>query len=262
MRIIAEIGVNHDGLLHNAMMMALKANQAGASAVKFQTWFHPKWENLSKFKFSKDEWLALFDYCNDQGIPWFSTPFDLEAVEFLHGLGMKTWKIPSGMVTNRHFLQAVRMAAYTTNQAEIILSSGCCTMEEVRDALAQFPYVGDGTPNMIPIHCVSLYPAELADLNMGIFRLYPGLFRGLSDHTTAFEPAVMAETLCLDYYEKHFTLDTKAQGPDHASSLDPWDFAALVGLVKRVKEAMGYDKPSKREKSVRDGIRDRMAMAC
>jgi N,N'-diacetyllegionaminate synthase len=264
MRIISEIGVNHGGILPEAMLLALKAKEAGADAVKFQTWFHPKWDVLNKLRFSKDEWKVLFDYCDDRKIPWFSTPFDLEAIEFLKGIGMKTWKVPSGMVTNRTFLEAIRVAAYSQGkEAEIILSSGCCDMGEVFDARRVFPWIGDSrTPQITPIHCVSLYPAELHEMNMGIFQVYPGFFRGLSDHTTGYEAAVMATVLRLDYFEKHITLDTRQEGPDHASSLNPWEFSCLVDLVKRIKEGMGNDKPGKRERETRDPIRNRMAMAC
>ena len=150
--IIAEAGVNHNGSLELAKQLVDKAVWAGADCIKFQTFnsknlvskFAQKAEYqkkttdsnesqldmLRKLELSHEQFSELKDYCQKKGIQFLSTPFDLESIVFLAELGVKTWKIPSGEITNYPFLRAIGK-----RKESVIMSTGMCTLEEVHDAV-------------------------------------------------------------------------------------------------------------------------------
>ncbi len=175
--IISEIGCNTNGDLRTAFALVDVAQSAGADFVKFQTWFRNDWPDLEHLKFSKDVWRDLFLYCELRQMPWFATPFDLEAIAFLKECGMKIWKVPSGMLVNRPYLEAIREAA---GNDRIIVSTGMATHDEINLASVKV-----GTEHL---YCVSLYPALPSEIDLSKMDEYSGF----SDHSEGDELAIAA----------------------------------------------------------------------
>lgn len=248
--IIADIGVNHGGNFQQALDLVRCAKSCGVNAVKFQTFFRSDWPDLDYLKFSKEQWITLFAYCDTIGMPWFSTPFDLEAIAFLKECGMKIWKVPSGMVTNRPYLEAIKNAAAG---GRIIASAGMTTGDERSRMATLF----EGKAELL--YCVSTYPALPQEINLdwifGIFS-YPA---GFSDHSEGDELAIAAVARGAKIIEKHLTLDRNQSGPDHKASLDPTQFAEMVRKIRNVEIAIKPKPMSEREYAQRDIVRQRMA---
>lgn len=256
--IIAEAGVNHNRDMGIARGLIDAAVEAGADAVKFQTFkaenvisAHAKkadyqientgsaesqLEMVKKLELSYDQFTALRDYCNARGILFLSTPFDLESVDYLHSIGMPIFKIPSGEVTNLpHMLKIARLGR------PVIMSTGMCELLEVRFALETLEQNGAGEVTLL--HCNTEYPTPYADANLRAIetlrREFPGHKVGFSDHTLGPEAAVAAAAMGAAVIEKHITLDHNMEGPDHLCSLEPHELAAMVKSIRRVEEMLG-----------------------
>lgn len=255
--IIAEAGVNHNGSVDIAYQLIDKAKEAGADVVKFQT---AKAENvISKFAqkadyqkkttgvnesqldmakkltLSYNQFLNLKNYCHKKQIEFLSTPFDLESVDFLYGIGCRFWKIPSGEITNYPYLVKIAKTALP-----VIMSTGMATLEEVRDAVSVLKKNGVG--EICLLHCTTEYPAPIADVNlraMLTLREEFGCKVGYSDHTPGIYISVAAVAMGASVIEKHFTLDRNMEGPDHKASLEPNELASMVGAIRDVEKALG-----------------------
>lgn len=238
--IIAEVGVNHNGSLETAMLLARAAKKAGANAVKFQL-FHPgtleppgKRRNmLMELELTYDDHYALKDFCEGQGTEYLCTPFDVSAVNFLaHDLQVKRLKISSGDLGNTKLL----MAAVET-ALPVILSTGMATEEEIFDTADLFK-----CEDVSILHCVSAYPADASDMNLNAIT---GLLNpsrcpiGLSDHTTSTVIPAAAVALGATIIEKHITFSRYQDGPDHKASIRPPEFARMVENIREVEVAMG-----------------------
>ena len=245
--IIAEAGINHDGNLFNAKSLALTAKKCGADAVKFQTWFR-YWPDLKYLTFTKDQWKELFSYCDYLKMPWFSTPFDLEAIDFLKECGMKIWKVSSGMIANKIFLDHLARVA---KNDRIIISTGMSREEETLGLLTSFSHAD-------LLYCVSLYPPMPSEIDLTRIR-DKWYFAGFSDHSPGYEMAIAAVTLGARIIEKHITRDRNLPGPDHKSSLDPQQFADMVRCIRNVEQALWPKPMSPRENEQKIRIRARMA---
>lgn len=281
--VIAEAGVNHNGSVDRALAMVDVAADAGADAVKFQTFtatamiasHAPKadyqvqatgtaqsqQEMIAALELSPDAHRLIKDRCNTRGIEFLSTPFDLGSLELLvDGLGMTTIKVPSGEVTNAPFLLEVGRRA-----RRVILSTGMCTLDEVRAALKVLSFAFDASNRGAPhrravaepldaddrvrldgrvtvLQCTTEYPAPVAEANlraMATMRDAFGLPVGYSDHTVGSVAAIAAVALGATMVEKHFTLDRTLPGPDHAASLEPGELAAYVAAVRDAHVALG-----------------------
>ena len=255
--IIAEAGVNHNGSLDIAKRLVDSAKLCGADAVKFQTFKTERlvtrraekaqyqkrtssggdsqFEMLKKLELSEDNFRVLFDHCNRVGIEFLSSPFDEESADLLDSLGMATFKIPSGEITNHPLLKHVaRMGK------PVILSTGMSTLGEVEEAVEIFNTFG--TPNLTLLHCVTEYPAPYGETNLNAMitlRTAFGLDVGYSDHTPGIEIPLAAVALGAIVIEKHYTLDNAMDGPDHRASLNPVDFGRMVLAIRNVDQAMG-----------------------
>jgi len=251
--IICEAGINHNFDLKLAKEMALQAQDTGADIVKYQTWFRKDWPDLPQF--TKPEWESLFNYCDKIGMPWCSTPFDLEAIQFLKSLGMTVWKIPSGMATHERFIRAIK----EQKPEKIILSTGMCDINEVYEA---FHWLADIQFSVIVLHCTTSYPAKFEEVNLNVLSYNPMVFDGISDHTPGIEVPIAATALGATWIEKHFTLDRNLPGPDQAASLEPAEFKQMVKCIRNIRKAMGsgIKKPTEAELECRDRIRRRMAL--
>ena len=266
--IIAEAGVNHNGSFELAKQLVDKAVWAGADCIKFQTF---KSENLvspnaqkaeyqekttdskesqfnmlKKLELKKEHFILLRDYCQQKGILFLSTPFDLESIDFLASIGMKTWKIPSGEITNYPFLRKIGQ-----RKESVIMSTGMCTMEEVHsavDVLNQF-----GTTDITLLHCTTEYPAPYDSVNLSAMVSLQKEFGyriGYSDHTKGIEIPIAAVAMGATVIEKHFTLNCNMMGPDHKASLEPNELKEMIQAIRNVEKAYGdgVKRPSEVEK--------------
>lgn len=266
--IIAEAGVNHNGSFELAKKLIDKAVWAGADCVKFQTF---KSENcisvyaekanyqkkttdanesqldmVRKLELSYNQFRELRNYCNQKGIMFLSTPFDLESIDFLAELGVKTWKIPSGEITNYPLLCAIGK-----RKESVIMSTGMCTMEDVHAAVKVLKDFG--TTDITLLHCTTEYPAPYDSVNLKAMLTLQKEFGckvGYSDHTNGIEIPVAAVAMGAAVIEKHFTLDKNMEGPDHKASLEPDELKQMVQSIRNVESALGngVKEPSDAEK--------------
>jgi sialic acid synthase SpsE len=251
--VIAEAGANHNRDLGLAKALVETAAQAGADAVKFQTYtgtdvysrFTPRFEYLHDERSPADvldaialprEWHEpLAAHARSLGIDWFSSPFDHRAIAELVAVGVPMLKIASFELVD---LPLIRAAAATG--LPLILSTGMASYGEIEEALRTVTDAG-GTAVAL-LRCASLYPAPPQLLNLraiGTLRRVFGTPAGLSDHTTGIAAAAGAAALGMDVLEKHVTLDRAMEGPDHRFALEPDELAAMVRGVREVEAAMG-----------------------
>lgn len=255
--VIAEAGVNHNGDPSLAHRLVDVAADAGADAVKFQTFIpeqlaapHAKQaayqtENtgfedsqlamLRRLVLPRDVYPALKDHAEDRGIAFLSTPFDEASADFLESLGIAAFKISSGELTNLPFITHVARKG-----RPMLLSSGMGTMAEVAEAVLAVRHASD-----VPLalfHCVTNYPATPEQCNLGAMASMRSAFHvpvGWSDHTSGIDVSTAAVALGADVLEKHFTLDRGLAGPDHKASLEPKELSALLRSVRAVEAARG-----------------------
>ena len=257
--IIAEAGVNHNGSLDRALELIDAAGAAGADAVKFQTFKASElvspmaaaadyqkasgathqYEMLKALELSPAEYERIAGHCQDVGIEFLSTPFDIDAADFLIGLGMRRLKVPSGELTNLPFL-----AALAARNLPLILSTGMGTLDEVGEAVRVVETAAD-TPlsgRLTVLHCTTNYPTAPDDVNLLAMQTMANAFDvpvGYSDHTTGVEVPPLARALGAEVLEKHFTLDRTLPGPDHAASLEPDELTEMVRQVRAVDAILG-----------------------
>jgi N-acetylneuraminate synthase len=255
--IIAEVGVNHNGRLDLALQSIDVAKEAGADAVKFQTFRAERLvtrtaptaryqtENLgvvkSQFEMLKELELSDADHdrivahCRDSGIQFMSTPFDEDSATLLQGLGMDLFKVPSGELTNLPLLRHI--AGFGK---PMVISTGMSTLGDVEAAVSAVEAVGNR--QIVLLHCVSNYPAAAADVNLRAMlsmRAAFGLPVGYSDHTLGIEVGLASVALGACVLEKHFTLDRSLPGPDHRASAEPAELRRLIDGVRTVEAALG-----------------------
>ena len=259
--IIAEAGVNHNGDFDTAIELIKVAKDSGADAVKFQTFkakdlvtpgvgladyqgkqlplVSTQYEMLENLELSHADFAKLKAYADLIGIEFLSTGFNVDDIEYLMRLGMKKIKIPSGEITNKDLLDFVGRT-----ECEVILSSGMSTGEEIEQALFLLSPKGVGDKNITVLHCNSQYPAPFEEINLRSIPYLKARFgynTGYSDHTLGIEAAIAAIALGATMIEKHFTLDTKMVGPDHAASINPDGLKALVSASRNIEVALGIN---------------------
>lgn len=257
---IAEAGVNHNGDLDLALRLVEIAHQAGADAVKFQTFTTDKviavdaplaeyqkanagapsaMEMLKGFELPHADFARIAEHCRAIGIEFMSSPFDLDSAAFLAGIGMTKFKLASGEITNAPFVRGVaRLAA--DNGGSVILSTGMSTLDEVAEAVGWIE--AGGNPALTILHCVSNYPAPAKDANLRAMDTLAQAFGrpiGWSDHTLGDVVSLAAVARGATVVEKHFTLDNDLAGPDHAMSMDPDGLARLIAGIRAVEASLG-----------------------
>jgi N-acetylneuraminate synthase/N,N'-diacetyllegionaminate synthase len=268
--IIAEAGVNHNGDLKTAKKLIDCAAEAGADAVKFQTFKAAKlvtkdakkadyqqrctgsktqYEMLKKLELSDQDFFLLSDYATKKGIIFLSTPFDCVSVDLLEKINVAAYKITSGDLTNYPFLEYVAV-----KKKPVILSTGMGTLSEVSDAISVLKNAG--AEEIILLHCTTDYPAFFEEVNLRAIKTLECAFKlptGFSDHTTGIIASVAAVAMGACLIEKHFTLDKASNGPDHKASLNPIELKELVSGIRNIEKAMGngIKVPSENEEKIK-----------
>jgi N-acetylneuraminate synthase len=256
--VIAEAGVNHNGEVALALKLCEAARDAGADAVKFQTFRaqdlvlpgaptagyqarqtgeQDQFAMLQKLELSPSAHVAIKAHCDSIGIEFFSTPFSVAAVDQLLGLGVRRLKLSSGELTHRAL---VAHAAATA--LPLLLSTGMATMEEIREALQWAQAARPGLEGVTVLHCTSAYPAPDSALNLTAMVSMArdlGVAIGYSDHSLGIEAPLAAVALGATVIEKHLTLDRALPGPDHSASLEPNEFVAMTLGIRRVSAMLG-----------------------
>lgn len=256
--VIAEAGANHNRDLDIARRLIDVAAEAGADAIKFQTYSGarlyskrtPRFRYLDAItdKLPADlleeislprEWQPILsEYASQHGIDFFSTPFDHEAVAELDALGVPAMKIASFEIVD---LQLIRAAAATGRA--LLISTGMATMGEVEDAVRAAESAGGRDIGLM--QCTSLYPAPAAAANLRAMETMRQAFGrpvGLSDHTTGVAVPIAAAALGAAFVEKHVTLDRTMTGPDHPFALEPDELRAMVTGIREAQGALGHGR--------------------
>ncbi len=255
--IVAEISANHGQNLNRALAMIKSAKEAGADAVKFQTYTpdtltidsdkkyfkikHPKWGGQTLYQLYKKaytpwRWLKrLKKVADDLEIIFFSTAFDKSAVDLLETIGVPMHKIASFELVD---LALVEYAART--KKPLILSTGMATIHEIRDALTVAR--NSGAKDITLLKCTSSYPARPEEMNLKTIPHMRDLFNcpiGLSDHALGIGTSIAAVCLGADMVEKHFTLSRKLETPDSFFSIEPQELKELVKNVRIIEKSLG-----------------------
>jgi sialic acid synthase SpsE len=254
--VIAEAGANHNRDLDVARRLVDAAADAGADAVKFQTYSgrtlystktprfdylgelgaKPAHELLDEIALPRDWQPILAAHCRARGIEFLSSPFDRQAVDELDALGVAALKIASFELVD---LGLVQYAAATGRP--LILSTGMCTLAEIDDAV-RAARAAHASIELALLQCASLYPAPPHVMNLRAIPAMEAAFgvpAGLSDHTLGTHIAPAAVALGARLVEKHFTLDRTMAGPDHPFAVEPKELAELVTRVRDVEAALG-----------------------
>jgi len=257
-KIIAEIGVNHNGdekLLYDLIDQAKKS---GADIVKFQcfkaetlvsknigkaayqlknTYDNNQFSMLKKLELKNEWYKKIIDYCNKKKIDLLFSPFSEEDINFLSSFGIDNFKIPSGEIINIPYLRLI-----SSKSKSLIISTGMATYEEIDTALNILMSSGINKKNISLLHCTSEYPAPFDEINLNILSSFIKKYKiniGYSDHSNGIEVAIAAVALGAKVIEKHFTLDKKLNGPDHSASLDPKEFKMMVCSIRNIESALG-----------------------
>jgi N,N'-diacetyllegionaminate synthase len=257
--IIAEAGVNHNGDIVIAKQLIDVAVEAGADAVKFQTF---KTENLVSINAKKADYqqhitdsketqfqmikkleldyqthLDLIDYCNSKKINFLSTPFDHDSIKLLDDLGLETFKVPSGEITNYPYLKQLGQL-----NKKVILSTGMSNLGEIESALDVLINAGTQKDNITVLHANTEYPTPYDDVNLLAMCTIGKAFEtaiGYSDHTLGIEVPIAAVALGATVIEKHFTLNRNMKGPDHKASLEPHELKEMVQSIRNIELVLG-----------------------
>ena len=258
--IIAEAGVNHNGDIELAKKLIEVAAQAGADFVKFQTFktenlvsksaqmadYQQKnlqsqgasqFEMLKKLELDLNMHLILIEHANKNGIKFLSTAFDLDSIDLLVDLKMPFFKIPSGEITNKPYLQKI-----ARTKLPVIISTGMADLIDIENAVNVFKAVNYSSEDLSILHCNTEYPTPMVDVNLNAMNTIKNKFDleiGYSDHTLGVEVSIAAVAMGARIIEKHFTLDKNMIGPDHKASLNPEELALMVRSIRNIEKAFG-----------------------
>lgn len=257
--VIAEAGVNHNGSVANAKKLVDIAKNAGADAVKFQSFraeniitrvapkanYHlettgpdteQSWFDLLKSQeLDENDHQVIANYCAEVDIDFLSTPYDKESVDLLDELGVKAFKIASTDANNTPFLRYV-----AEKRRPVMLSTAMCTLDEVKKSVSELRSFG--ASELTVLHCTGSYPAPIEESNLNAMielgRACDVEF-GYSDHNLNSDAAIAAVALGAKVYEKHITIDCSMPGPDHRASLESVEFCQLIERIRVTETALG-----------------------
>lgn len=250
--IIAEIGINHNGSVQVAKDLIKAAVEAGVDAVKFQKRTpeicvpeHQKnqmrdtpWGYISyldyryKVEFELPEYQEIDSYCQQLGIDWLASSWDIPSLEFIEKFNPPAHKIPSALLTDHKLLRAVKETG-----RPVILSTGMSTMDEIRNAVAIL-----GTESLLVCHTTSSYPCPPEELNLKMIETLRQNFDipiGYSGHEVGLVPSALAVALGACLVERHVTLDRAMWGSDQAASVEPQGVRTLVKYIRVTEKSLG-----------------------
>ncbi len=269
-KIISEIGVNHNGDIKLAKKMIDLSKKAGADYVKFQmfktenlitknankTKYQLKNTNKKQSAFSmlkslelnSSQLFHLYKHTLKKNIKFLTTPFDFESVNALYKMGIKEVKISSADIDNYPLLISIAKKFNT-----IFLSTGMSNINDIKFALNTIKQHGNSKKNIYILHCNTAYPTPFEDVNLNALKLLKKKFNleiGYSDHTLGFEVPIAAVSLGAKVIEKHFTLNKNMKGPDQKSSIEFQDLKIMINSIRNIEKALGEEnkKITKSEK--------------
>jgi sialic acid synthase SpsE len=251
--VIGEIGINHNGELRNAFALIDAAKAAGMDAVKFQKrtpevctprdqWGIERdtpWGRMTyldyrhRVEFSAEDYRQIDEYCQEVGIDWFASPWDVESVDFLGAFNQPAFKVASACLTDDTLLRAMRSTGKT-----VILSTGMSTPDQIRHAVEVL-----GSRNIILCHATSTYPAPPEQLNLRMIETlaaeYPNVPVGYSGHEVGLQTTLCAVALGAVLVERHITLDRAMWGSDQSASVEPEGMRRLVRDIRVLEASLG-----------------------
>lgn len=254
--IVAEMSANHNGNFNRAKDIIKAAAESGADAIKVQTYtpdtitidsdkpaFRTKgiWEGRTLYElygkaYTPWEWQAeLQQYAHECGIEFFSSPFDLTAIDFLEDMNVPAYKVASFEINDIPFIRKIARTG-----KPIIISTGIAYLEDID--LAVRTCLDEGNEKVILLKCISAYPAPYENMNLNVIPNMAETFNcicGLSDHSMGTEIAVAAVALGAKVIEKHFTLNRSDGGEDSQFSMEPYEFRNMVDQIRNVEIALG-----------------------
>lgn len=259
-KIVAEIGVNHNGSVELAKELVSRSAAAGADYAKFQTFkavdvaseraalanYQQKVakgsrqvDMLSALELSEADFQQLVDFCAEVGVGFLTTAHDLQSARFVLGLASDYVKVASGDITNYPLLRL-----FSQQGTPVLLSTGASEADEVLRAITVLESGGLERSQITVMQCTSEYPAPVSEANlraMAVMGTEWGVPVGYSDHTQGINASIAAVAMGATVIEKHITLERTMDGPDHAASLEPREFEQMVKGIRDVSAAMGSD---------------------
>jgi N-acetylneuraminate synthase len=253
--LIAEIGINHNGSLNTALKLIEEAKKSGFNAVKFQkrnidvvysltelaqpreSVFGTTNGDLKRgLEFGESEYSEINEFCKDQKIDWFASPWDVESVDFLENLDVVAHKVASACNSDKDLLKRINETG-----KPVFLSTGMSTLEMIEKSLDYLDH-----SKLVLLHAVSTYPAENSNLNLNWINIlkekFPHIPIGYSGHEVGIVPSVVAVAkygaCCV---ERHITLDRSMWGSDQAASLEPAGMKKLVSYIREIPQLHGSD---------------------
>lgn len=245
--IIAEIGSVHDGSFGNAKKAIELAKKCGANYVKFQTHIaeaetirsapnpgyfteESRFDYFERTSFSEAQWKELVDHAKRQGIGMLSSPFSIEAVDMLEKVGLTTFKIPSGEVTNMPLLERLNSSKF-----HVIMSSGMSNWGELDSAVGSLKNCGQLTV----LQCTSAYPCHNDAVGLNVITQMMDRYNlnvGFSDHTSGLAASIGAVVLGATVIEKHLTFSKEMYGSDAKNSMEPEEFKMFTKELRNIYE--------------------------
>lgn len=240
---IAELGINHGGSIEVAKQLIDSAASAGVDAVKFQTYLTEKrapkgnqivFDILKKCELPFEAFAELKEYSSQYDVEFFSTPFDIESVEYLESINCDLYKVASFDVVNHKLLSTLAQTC-----KPIVMSVGMATLDEITKA---YEIVNGGTDKITLLHCVSAYPTKAEDANLSAISTLKknfGCVIGQSDHTDGIEVPLYAAAAGAQVIEKHFKIDDKMECIDSPVSITEKQMAEMVRSLRHLEQVMG-----------------------
>ncbi len=265
MKIIAEIAQAHDGNLEMAHKYIDAVSKTGVNAIKFQThiaeaessMYEPfrvrfsndktRFDYWKRMEFTLDEWKALKQHCDDVGLEFMSSPFSNAAVDLLEKVGVKTYKVGSGEVTNFLLLEKIAQTG-----KPMIISSGMSSFAEL-DKTVQF--LKHRNVNFSLLQCTTAYPTTPKQYGLNVILQLKKRYKvpvGFSDHSSSIEACIAATALGAELLEFHVVFDKESNGPDAKSSLTMAETTRLVKAVKNIELSLQFPIDKNNNSSFKD----------
>ncbi len=243
--LIAEAGINHNGKITEAFKLINYAKKSGADAIKFQTYqtnkrvkkTNPAYKILKKCELTFNEFEKIKKYCDKKKIIFFSTPFDIESVEFLEKLKVKLYKVASFDISNFQLLKKIASTKKPT-----IISTGMASLKEINDTYNLFKRQ---KVKIALLHCISSYPNEDVTSYLSNITYMKNKFNcpiGFSDHTNDIKTSIYSYLMGANIIEKHFMISKKSKCVDSPVSIDPNKFREMKNEINKIDKIISKPK--------------------